>query len=108
MPQTDAGQVRSPARVQRIRRLKRLIIMVPLSTILILMILCIFLGIRLHMVKKELREAQAVIDRVSDGCRGGRHTIRRRGIRRRGRAVHCFRGGYVYGKSGNSRRYGQG
>lgn len=80
MPQTDAGQVRSPARVQRIRRLKRLIIMVPLSTILILMILCIFLGIRLHMVKKELREAQAVIDRVSvmnqtdagaDGIRSG-------------------------------------
>ena len=65
MPQTDAGQEISQARAQRIRRLKRLIVIVPLSVILILTVLCTFLGIRLHMVKKELRRARATIDAVS-------------------------------------------
>lgn len=65
MPQTDAGQEISQARARRIRRLKRLIVIVPLSVILILTVLCTFLGIRLHMVKKELRRARATIDAVS-------------------------------------------
>lgn len=65
MPQTDAGQEISQARARRIRRLKRLIVIVPLSVILILTVLCTFLGIRLHMVKKELHRARATIDAVS-------------------------------------------
>lgn len=65
MPQTDAGQEISQARARRIRRLRRLIIIVPLSTILILTVLCIFLGIRLHIVKRELREARTEIEAAS-------------------------------------------
>lgn len=49
------------ARRKRFQLMKRLLIVVPLSTILILFCLCMFLGIRLHFVKKELRKLQ---DRV--------------------------------------------
>ncbi len=59
MAQTDAEQEARLQKKRRLRRLRMLIIIVPLSTILILMALCIFLGIRLHMVKKELREVRA-------------------------------------------------
>lgn len=65
MAQTDAGQEVTQARRRRRQRLKILIFIVPLSTILVLMILCIFLGIRLHMVKKELRNVRAAIETTS-------------------------------------------
>lgn len=65
MTQMDAGQEAGLARSRRIRLLRRLVIIVPLSTILLLSILCIFLGIRLHMVRRELRDAQAEIKAVS-------------------------------------------
>lgn len=68
MAQTDAGQEAWLLRKRRLRRLRMLIIFVPLSTILILAVLCIFLGIRLHMVKKELRDVRAAMEEslVSD------------------------------------------
>lgn len=65
MAQTDAGQNGQSARRKRIRRLKRLIIFVPLSVILILTVICLFLGIRLHIVRKELKEALARLDTTS-------------------------------------------
>lgn len=57
MAETEAGEAQ--ARRKRIRTLKKLIIIVPLTTILILLALCIFLGIRLYMVEKELRTLRA-------------------------------------------------
>ena len=65
MAQTDAGQEVQLAKRRRIRRLKRLIIVVPFSTILILAVVCLFLGIRLHTVKKELKEALARLETIS-------------------------------------------
>ena len=62
MAQTDADQEVRQARRKRIRRIKLLIFIVPLFSITILLGLCIFLGIRLHMVKKELRDMRAVIE----------------------------------------------
>lgn len=59
MANTDAGEADKSARRKRIRQIKMLIIIVPLGVILILLGLCIFLGIRLHMVKKELYALQA-------------------------------------------------
>lgn len=59
MAQTDAEQDARLEKKRRLHRLRILIIIVPLSTILILTALCIFLGIRLYMVKKELREVRA-------------------------------------------------
>ncbi|MBP3475521.1 MAG: polysaccharide deacetylase [Lachnospiraceae bacterium] len=50
------------ARRRRIRLLKKLIIIVPLSTILILFILCIILGVRLYFVTKELRNLRTQIE----------------------------------------------
>ena len=61
MEQTDTGQ----ARRRRVRRLKKLIVIVPLFTILLLSGVCVFLGIRLHLVSRDLREALAVLDTVS-------------------------------------------
>ena len=65
MAQTDAGQKEQLAKYKRVRRLKRLIIFVPFSTILFLIVMCFFLGIRLHIVKKELREALARLETTS-------------------------------------------
>lgn len=65
MAQTDAGQEVQLAKRRRIRRLKRLIIIVPFSTILILAAVCLFLGIRLHAVKKELKEVLARLETIS-------------------------------------------
>ncbi len=65
MAQTDAGQKEQLAKYKRVRRLKRLIIFVPFSTILFLIVMCFFLGIRLHIVKKELREALARLEATS-------------------------------------------
>lgn len=62
MAETDAEQEARQARRKRIRRLKLLIFIVPLFSITILLGICIFLGIRLHMVKKELRDMRAVIE----------------------------------------------
>ncbi len=50
------------ARRRRIRLLKKLIIIVPLSMILILFLLCVILGIRLHFVTKELRNLRSQIE----------------------------------------------
>ncbi|MDE7188093.1 MAG: polysaccharide deacetylase [Lachnospiraceae bacterium] len=65
MAQTDAGQNEQLAKYKRVRRLKRLIIFVPFSAILFLIVMCFFLGIRLHIVKKELREALARLEATS-------------------------------------------
>lgn len=62
MAQTDAEQEASQARRKRIRRIKLFIFIVPLFSITILLGICIFLGIRLHMVKKELRDMRAAIE----------------------------------------------
>lgn len=62
MAQMDAEREARQARRERIRRIKLLIFVVPLFSITILLGLCIFLGIRLHMVKKELRDMRAVIE----------------------------------------------
>ncbi len=45
MAEIDAEQ---EARLKRFQLMKRLLVIVPLSTILILFCLCMFLGIRLH------------------------------------------------------------
>lgn len=62
MAETDAEQEARQARRERIRRIKLLIFVVPLFSITILLGVCIFLGIRLHMVKKELRDMRAAIE----------------------------------------------
>lgn len=59
MAGTEAEEAQAQARKKRVRRLKKLIVIVPLATILILLALCIFLGIRLYLVEKELRALQA-------------------------------------------------
>lgn len=61
MARNDAGPEDEAAKRRRIRRLRNLIIFVPLSTILVLLITCIFLGISLYMAKRELREVRAAI-----------------------------------------------
>ena len=63
MAQTDAGQDDDQAKRRRIRRrLRLLMFIVPFSTTLILTAVCIWQGIRLHMVKGELLDALAIID----------------------------------------------
>ncbi len=62
MAEIDAEQ---EARLKRFRLMKRLLVIVPLSTILILFCLCIFLGIRLHFVKKELHKLQARVETMA-------------------------------------------
>lgn len=62
MAQTDAGQGDYQAKRRLRRRLRLLIFIVPFSTTLILMVVCIVLGIRLHIVKDELQDALAVIE----------------------------------------------
>ena len=49
-------------RRRRVRLLKKLIIIVPLSMILILFVLCMILGIRLYLVTKELRDLRSQIE----------------------------------------------
>lgn len=62
MAEIDAEQ---EARLRRFQLMKRLLIIVPLSTILILFCLCMILGIRLHYVKKELRKLQAQVETMA-------------------------------------------
>lgn len=50
------------ARRRRIRFLRKMIIIVPLSTIVILLLVCILLGVRLHFVTKELRNLRTQIE----------------------------------------------
>ena len=64
MAQTDAGQEDHQAKRRLRRRLRLLIFIVLFSTTLILMVLCIILGIRLHIVKGELQDALVVIDTI--------------------------------------------
>lgn len=59
MAENDAER---EARQRRFRLMKRLLVIVPLSTILILFCLCVILGIRLYYVKKELRELQTRVE----------------------------------------------
>lgn len=66
MAQTDAEQGDELAQRKRIRRRLRLLMFIVLfSTTLILTILCVFLGVRLRMIKKELRDTLAMIDEMS-------------------------------------------
>ncbi|MBD5484495.1 MAG: polysaccharide deacetylase, partial [Lachnospiraceae bacterium] len=67
MAQSDAEQEAELAKRKRIRRLRNLIIFVPLSTILVLLITCIFLGISLYITKKELHEAKSAIEAAAGG-----------------------------------------
>lgn len=62
---TDAGQEDYQAKRRLRRRLRLLIFIVPFSATLILMVVCIVLGIRLHIVKDELQDALAVINETS-------------------------------------------
>ena len=62
MAQTDAGQTDELTKRHRRRQLRLLMFIVPLSTTLILSIVCIFLGVRLNKVKKELQDTLAVAD----------------------------------------------
>jgi peptidoglycan/xylan/chitin deacetylase (PgdA/CDA1 family) len=59
MAENDAER---EARRRRVRMLKKLIIIIPLSTILILFVLCVILSIRLYCVSKELRELRTQIN----------------------------------------------
>lgn len=65
MAQTDAELEEQLVKRKRVRRLKKLIIFVPFSVILILAALCVFLGVRLHAVKTELRDALAILETTS-------------------------------------------
>ena len=65
MVQTDAGQKQQSGKNGRVRRLKKVIILVPFSVILILLAACIFLSVRLHMVKGELRDALTRLETIS-------------------------------------------
>ena len=67
MAQNDAEQEAELAKRKRIRRLRNLIIFVPLSTILVLLITCIFLGISLYITKKELHEVKSAIEAAAGG-----------------------------------------
>lgn len=62
MADNDAEQ---EARLRRFRLMKRLLVIVPLSTILILLCLCMILGIRLHYMKKELHKLQTRIETMT-------------------------------------------
>ncbi len=62
MAEIDAEQ---EARLKRFQLMKRLLVIVPLSTILILFCLCMILGIRLHYVKKELHKLQAQVEAMA-------------------------------------------
>ena len=66
MAQTDAAQEDELAQRKRVRRRLRLLMFIVLfSTTLILAIVCIFLGVRLRMVNKELQDTLAAIDEMS-------------------------------------------
>ena len=67
MAQSDAEQEAELAKRKRIRRLRNLIIFVPLSTILVLLITCIFLGISLYITKKELHEVKSAMEAAAGG-----------------------------------------
>lgn len=62
MAEIDAEQ---EARLKRFQLMKRLLVIVPLSTILILLCLCMILGIRLHYMKKELHKLQTRIETMT-------------------------------------------
>lgn len=62
MAEIDAEQ---EARLKRFQLMKRLLVIVPLSTILILLCLCMILGIRLHYMKKELHTLQTRIETMT-------------------------------------------
>ena len=62
MAQTDAGQTDELSKRQLRRRLRLLMFIVPLSTTLILSVVCIFLGVRLHKVKQELQDTLAAAE----------------------------------------------
>lgn len=62
MVQTDAGQESQQEREKRIRRMKKLIIFVPFSAILILMVVCFYLGSRLHTARQELSDVLSRTD----------------------------------------------
>ena len=62
---TDAGQEDYQAKRRLRRRLRLLMFIVPFSATLILMVVCIVQGIRLHIVKDELQDALAVINETS-------------------------------------------
>lgn len=65
MIQTDAGQKLQSGKSRRVRRLKKLIIFVPFFVILILAGVCIFLTVRLCIVKGELRDALTRLETIS-------------------------------------------
>lgn len=67
MAQTDAEQGGNSSERRRIlrRRLRLLMFIVPFSTTLILSAVCIFQGIRLHMVKNDLSDALAAVEAMS-------------------------------------------
>lgn len=65
MAHTDADQEDYQAKRRLRRRLRLLIFIVLFSTTLILMVVCIVLGIRLHIVRDELQDALALIDEAS-------------------------------------------
>ena len=65
MAQLDADQEVQLAKGRRIRRVKKLIIFVPFSAIVILTAVCLFLGIRLRGVKGELQDVLARQERTS-------------------------------------------
>lgn len=62
MAMSDAEETEKLGQYERVRRLKKLIIIVPLGIILALCALSAFLGVRLHTVKKELQNLQAEIE----------------------------------------------
>ena len=65
MASQEKDEAEKLARRKRVRLLKKLIVIVPLAVILILLVLCIFLGIRLHIVKKELQSLQSIIEKTA-------------------------------------------
>lgn len=65
MAEKDVG---SDIRRRRVRLLKKLIVIVPLSAILILLTVCIILGVRLHMVTGQLRVLQEQVNTMSEAA----------------------------------------
>lgn len=61
----DTEEAQASARRRRVRILKKLIVIVPLAVIVILFMICIFLGVRLHRVEKELRSLQAEMEKTT-------------------------------------------
>lgn len=66
MAQTEAEREAESVRRKSAFRIKRLIFFIPLSMTLVLLAVCIFLGIRLHRVTKELQSVLSRADITSD------------------------------------------